>query len=102
MKIIFAKQDPRTIIGKIAKALGGPKLHNLVSFNLEEDFRLEVTIKKAGTSFLAFDYQENADDICWQLCDQKIAFSHLPFKTTIFEQIKKAVARHGGRVVEKP
>jgi hypothetical protein len=101
VKIVFAKQDPQTVLDNITSSLGGPNLLSMISLDLGKNNRLEVTIKKAGTSSLSFDFHENSKEITWHLTGQKIAFAHLPFKATIFERLKAAVHHEGGKVIDE-
>ncbi len=101
VKIVFAKQDPESVLHNIANSLGGPNLQSMISFDVGKNHRFDVTIKKAGTSHLSFDFHENAKEMIWQLSGQKIAFAHMPFKATIFERIKAAVQHEGGKVIDE-
>ncbi len=101
MKIVFAKQDPATVLKQIASSIGGPTLKNMISFNLGKNNHLEVTIKKAGTSHLSFSFHESPQEIIWQLTSQKIALAHLAFKATIFERLTNVIERQGGKVIDQ-
>jgi hypothetical protein len=100
VKIVFAKQNPKTVLDNITSSLGGPTLQSMIAIDLRSDNTLDVTITKAGTSHLSFHFSESPTEMVWRLSKQKLAFAHIPFKATIFERLKEAVQREGGKFID--
>lgn len=97
MKIVFEEKDRTKILASIEQALGGRELAKMVHFTVGSG-KLEVTISKMGTSVLTFSEQEHAQGIEYTLSNEKIAFTHKPFKDDVTAKIVKVIETAGGKV----
>jgi GTP-sensing pleiotropic transcriptional regulator CodY len=97
MKICFTETDPKKVLASIKSAMGGRKLAEMVSFELEDQL-LKVIIAKMGQSVLTFSESRQDDSIEYSLKDEKIAFAHKPFKHDVTEKILYVIEKAGGVV----
>ena len=99
MKLCFENLQPEPVVHKLQEQLQDRKLGDLVHFDLSGD-DIRVTIQKMGTSTLDFRHEKIGTRHEWTLTQEKIAFTHRPFKGEMLEKIVKLVAKVGGSVTE--
>ncbi len=97
MKIFFKEGKPEDIVEKIRSELGGRKLGEMLDFSLSGD-KLNVVIKKMGTSQLEFSIKRDNPGSNWTLSQEKIALSHKVFKAEMMGKLTKIIERVGGKV----
>lgn len=98
MNISFKEKDPAAVIKKIEGAMGGRKLADMVSFELNGSL-LRIVISKLGKSFLDFNVKQDAAGTNFMLTSEKIAMTHKAFKSEVTEKIVKVIEQAGGKVV---
>lgn len=84
---------------KIMTALGERELGKMVSLDIAGS-ELIVRIKKLGESILKFNHQIEGKELCINLIDEKIAFTHRAFKDDVKAKLCSIVKATGGKVVE--
>lgn len=95
MHIKFSNSNTEETLEKIKEELGGRKLGEMLSFNLDGD-TLDVLIKKMGTSTLTFSISGKE----WDLTGEKIAFAHKAFRGEVMDKIRKVIEKVGGVIEE--
>ncbi len=97
MRIKFAETDRQKVLAAIQTTMGDRKLGDMVSFKLVAG-GLDVVISKMGTSTISFKEKMMDDGIEYTLANEKIAFTHKPFKDEVTQKIAKVIQSSGGKV----
>ena len=98
MKAFFSSNDPTGILNKMNSLLSGRELGNLVTLSLKGK-QMVVTISKLGTSTLAFTGAEKNGGLEYVLTEEKIAFTHKPFRDEVVKKFIGLIEQAGGKVV---
>ena len=97
MRISFPGQDSEYILNKIKDKIANRKIGQMISFQLTHS-DLKITIKKMGVSYFSFRHETHEGNLIWHLKNEKVAFSHRPFKKEVFEKLADIVEDLGGSV----
>ena len=96
MKFVFTENDPAKVLAAIKTTMGDRKLSDMVSFNMNGS-NLDVVISKMGTSTISFKQSTSPAGLELTLANEKIAFTHKPFKDDVTQKIVKIIESSGGK-----
>lgn len=101
MKTIRLSEDsPEIFLKKIQKALSGKELGNIVSFLLEGE---KLTIRFAGLGESKIWYDVSKSQTGYEAIKQKekIAFTHLAFRSGIESELRSLMERFGAEITDE-